>query len=67
VILLLGCGVGETTQVVWWLLLLWDGKWAVSLLQRGVGTGIWSGRNNTGSLVFIFIQEWKVGSEFTGA
>jgi len=30
---------GETVQVVWWLLLVWDGKWAVRLLERDVATG----------------------------
>ena len=44
-----------------------DGKWAVRLLQRDVGTGIWSGRNNTGSVVIIVIVGWKVGSEVAAA
>ena len=65
--LLLGYGVGETTQVVWWLLLLCDGKWAVRLLQRDVATGKWRGRNNAGSVLVIVSVGWKVGSEFTGA
>jgi len=65
--LLLGCGGGEITQVVWWLFLVCDGKWAVRLLQRDVGTGIWSGRNNTGSVVIIVIVGWKVGSEVAAA
>ena len=34
---------GETVQEVWWLLLVWDGKWAVTLLKRNVATGIWTG------------------------
>jgi len=65
--LLLGCGVGETTQVVWWLLLLWDGEWAVRLLQRVVATGNWRGRNNAGSVLVIVSVGWKVGSEVTAA
>jgi len=58
---------GGTVQVVWWLLLVWDGKWAVSLLECDVATGMWRGRNNTGSVVVIVSVGWKVGSEFTGA
>ena len=34
---------GETAQVVWWLLLVGDGMWAVRLLQRDVATGMWRG------------------------
>ena len=65
--LLLGCEGGETVQVDVYLLLVWNGKWAVSLLERDVATGVWRGRNSTGSGVFIFNVEWKVGSEVTGA
>ena len=65
--LLLGCGGGETVQVVGYLLLVWNGKWAVSLLERDVATGVWRGRNSTGSGVFIVSVEWKVGSEVIGA
>jgi len=65
--LLLGCGGREKTQVVVWLLLVWDGKWAVSLLERDVATGMWSGGNNTGSVVVIVIVGWRVGSEVTAA
>jgi len=65
--LLLGCGGGETVQVVGWLLLVWDGKWAVRLLKSNVATGKWRGRNSTGSVVVIVIVGWKVGSEDTGA
>jgi len=43
VILLLGCGGREKKQVVGWLLLMCDGKWAVSLLERDVATGMWRG------------------------
>jgi len=64
---LLGCGGGETVQVVEYLLLVWNGKWAVRLQERDVATGVWRGRNSTGSGVFIVGVEWKVGSEFTGA
>jgi len=67
VTLLLGCGGGETVQVVVYLLLVWNGKWAVRLLERDVATGVWRGRKVTGSGVFIVSLEWKVGSEFTGA
>ena len=59
-------GRGETVHVVWWLLLVWDGKWAVRILERVV-TGMWRGRNSTGSVVVIVIVGWKVGSEDTGA
>ena len=65
--LLLVCGGGETVQVVDYLLLVWNGKWAVRLLERDVATGVWRGRKVTGSGVFIVSLEWKVGSEFTGA
>ena len=41
--LLPGSGGGEITQVVCWLLLVWDGKWAVSLLERDIATGVWRG------------------------
>jgi len=67
VTLLLGCGGGETVQVEGYLLLVWNGKWAVKLLERDVATGMWRGRNSTGSGVFIVIVEWKVGSDVTGA
>jgi len=65
--LLLGGGGDETVQVVWWLFLVWDGKWAVGLLERDVVTGMWRGRNSTGSGVFIVSVGWKVGSEVTVA
>ena len=52
---------------MWWLLLLWDGKWAVRLLDRDVATGGMEGRKSTGSVVVIVSVGWKVGSEFTGA
>ena len=32
---------GETIQVLWWLLLVWDGNLAVSLLERDICTGLW--------------------------
>jgi len=50
-----------------YLLLVWNGKWAVRLLERDVATGMWKGRNSTGSGVVIVSVEWKVGSEVTGA
>jgi len=59
--------MGETIQIVWWLLLVWDGKWAVRLLERVVATGVWRGRNSTGNGVVIVSVELKVGSEVTGA
>jgi len=31
-----GMWMGETVQVVGWLLLTWNGKWAGSLLERDV-------------------------------
>ena len=51
--LLLRCGGRETTQVVWWLFLVWDGKWAVRLLERDVATGVRRERKNTGSGLVI--------------
>jgi len=65
--LLLGCGGGETLQVVGYLLLVWNGKWAVRLLEPDVATVVWRGRNSTGSGLFIVSVEWKVGSKVTGA
>ena len=65
--LLLASGGGETTGVVGWLFLVWDGKWAVRLLERDVATGMWRGRNSTGSVAVIVSVGWKVGSEVTGA
>jgi len=65
--LLLGCGGREKTQVVVWLLLVWDGKWAVRLLERDVVTGVWRGIKSTGSVVVIISVGWKVGSEITAA
>ena len=65
--LLLGCGGGETVQVEGYLLLVWNGKWAVRLLERDVATGVWRGRNNTGSGVVIVSVEWKVCSGVIGA
>jgi len=35
---------GETVQAVRWLLLVWGGKWAVTLLEREVVTGVWRGK-----------------------
>jgi len=67
VTLLLGCGGGETLQVEGYLFLVWNGKWAVRLLERDVATAVWRERNNTGSGVFIVSVEWKVGSDVTGA
>ena len=46
---------------------MWDGKWAVRLLERDVATGVWRGRNSTCSGVVIVSVGWKVGSEVTGA
>ena len=63
--LLLGCG-GEKTGVVCCLLLVWNGKWVVSLLERDVTIGVWRG-NNWSSVLFIVSEVWKVGSEVTGA
>jgi len=53
--LLLGCGGGEITLVVWWLFLVWDGKWAVRLLELDVATGVRRERKNTGSGLVIVI------------
>jgi len=39
----------------------------VRLLERDVVTGMWRGRNNTGSGVVIVSVEWKEGREVTGA
>ena len=64
---LLGCGGGETVQVVEYLLLVWNGKWAVRLQERDVATGVWRERKNTGSGLVIVNVRWKVGSEFNGA
>jgi len=46
---------------------VWDGKWAVRLLEREVATGMWRGGNSTGIGVVIVSVEWKVGSDITGA
>ena len=65
--LLLGCGGGETVQVVGWLLLVRNGKWAVRLMERDVVTGMWSGESVQVVWLVIVSVRWKVGSEVTGA
>jgi len=47
---------GETVQVVWRLLLVWDGKWAVRLLERDVATGGWMGE--TVQVVWWLLLVW---------
>jgi len=49
----------EKLQVVWWLLLVWCGKWAVRLLERDVATGMFRRRNSTGIGVVIFVWNGK--------
>jgi len=54
--LLLGCGGGEKVQVVASLLLVWDGKWAVRLLERDVANVGW--RGETVQVVWWLLLRW---------
>jgi len=55
--LLLGRGGGETVQVVGYLLLVWNGKWAVRLLELDVATGVW--RGETVQVVWWLLLMWS--------
>jgi len=48
---------GETVQVVGYLLLVWNGKWAVRLLKRDVATVVWRGERV--QVVWWLLLTWK--------
>ena len=41
---------------------MWNGKWAVRLLERDVGTGVWRGETTqvVGWLLLVWVGKWAL-------